>query len=345
MQMLKWYQETEDQHDVFLAGRIRLVRNLEHYPFPVKLAEEDGAELVGKLENGLKDIGSVDKRIFHTIPLSAMGTEEKEALKERRAINGAGVEKKGPESLLLSEDETVSITLDGEDHIRLQCFSHKVDLNGLWNEASRLDDYINERFAYAFHEKYGYLTAYPTNVGTGLRAAVTLHLPMLSAGKQFGKLVSEMSRFGVSVQGLYGEGSENYGSLYEVSNQKTLGQTEEEIIALVQQMADRLAASERKVKSLTLRNHRLDLEDEIYKSYGVLRYAKKLSVKEAMTYLSQVRVGEMEGLLQLKKPLNFYGLMMEIQPTNMKLLAPENEKTDLKQARASYIRSMLPELV
>ncbi|MCD2491810.1 ATP--guanido phosphotransferase [Lacrimispora sp. NSJ-141] len=345
MQMLKWYQETEDQHDVFLAGRIRLVRNLEHYPFPVKLTEEDGAELVEKLENGLKDIGSADKRIFHTIPLSAMGTEEKEALKERRAINGAGAEKRGPESLLLSEDETVSITLDGEDHIRLQCLSHKVDLNGLWNEASRLDDYINERFAYAFHEKYGYLTAYPTNVGTGLRAAVTLHLPMLSAGKQFGKLVSEMSRFGVSVQGLYGEGSENYGSLYEVSNQKTLGQTEEEIIALVQQMADRLAASERKVKSLTLRNHRLDLEDEIYKSYGVLRYAKKLSVKEAMTYLSQVRVGEMEGLLQLKKPLNFYGLMMEIQPTNIKLLAPENEKTDLKQARASYIRSMLPELV
>lgn len=345
MQMLKWYQKADGQHDVFVAGRVRLVRNLEHYPFPVKLSEEEAAGLVGKLEQELKDIGSADGRTFRVMPLSSMDMEEKDALKERRAINDASAEKKGPESLMLSEDENVSITLEGEDHIRLQCLSHKADLNNLWNEASILDDYINERFAYAFHEKYGYLTAYPTNVGTGLRAGVTLHLPMLSAGKQFGKLVSEMSRFGVAVRGIYGEGTENYGSLYEVSNQKTLGLTEEEIITLVQQMADRLAASERKIKSLTLRNHRLDMEDEIYKSYGVLRYAKKLSIKEAMTYLSQVRVGEMEGLLELKEPLNFYGLMMEIQPTNMKLLAPEDEKNDLKKARASYIRKKLPELV
>lgn len=343
--MLKWYQETKGQHDVFMARRIRLVRNLKNYPFPVKLSEEDSRELVEKLERGLENIGSVDGRVFHTISLSTMDADAKDALKERRAINGAGAEKKGPGSLMLSEDEKVSITLDGEDHIRLQCLSGGADLNSLWNEADSLDDYINERFDYAFHEKYGYLTAYPTNVGTGLRAGVTLHLPMLSAGKQFGKLVSEMSRFGVTVRGLYGEGSENYGSLYEVSNQKTLGMTEEEIITLVQQMADRLAASERKIKSLTLRNHRLDMEDEIYKSYGVLKYAKKLSIKEAMTYLSQVRVGEMEGLLQLKKPLNFYGLMMEIQPTNMKLLASEEEKNDLKQARASYIRKMLPEMI
>ena len=342
--MLKWYQETENQHDVFVAGRIRLVRNLEHYPFPLKLSGEDAGELVGKLENGLENIGSVDGKNYKKLSVSVMDKTEKKALKERRAINGAGASKEGPETLLLSEDESVSLLLNGEDHIRLQCIAGGAVLPALWKEAGQLDDYINERFGYAFHEKYGYLTAYPTNMGTGLRAAVALHLPMLSVGKQFTKLVGEISRFGVSVRGLYGEGSENYGALYEVSNQKTLGVTEEEIISLVQQMADRLAASERKIKSLTLRSHRLDMEDEVFKSYGVLKYAKKLSLKEAMIYLSQVRVGEMEGLLEFKTPLNLYGLMMEIQPAGMELLAPE-DKDDLKKARADYIRKQLPELV
>ncbi len=343
--MLKWYQETENRHDVFVAGRVRLVRNLEHYPFPLKLSGEDAGELVGKLENGLKDIGNTDGKQYQKLSVPVIDKTEKKALKERRAINDAGASKKGPETLLLSEDERVSILLNGEDHIRIQCITGGAELPALWKEAGQLDDYINERFGYAFHEKYGYLTAYPTNMGTGLRAGVTLHLPLLSVGKQFSKLVNEISRFGVSVRGVYGEGSENYGALYEVSNQKTLGVTEEEIISLVQQMADRLAASERKIKSFTLRGHRLDMEDEVFKSYGVLKYARKLSLKEAMTYLSQVRVGVTEGLLELKAPLNFYGLMMEIQPAGMELLAPEEDKDDLKKARADYIRKRLPELV
>ena len=116
--MLKWYQETERQHDVFVAGRVRLVRNLEHYPFPLKLSEEEGAELVRKMELGLKNIGSVDDRKFKTMELSSMDPEEKDALKERRAINGAGAEKKGPESLMLSEDEIVSITPVSYTHLR-----------------------------------------------------------------------------------------------------------------------------------------------------------------------------------------------------------------------------------
>ncbi len=343
--MLKWYQETENQHDVFVSSRIRLVRNLMHYPFPVKLSGEGRKELAGKLEEGLKDIGSVCGKDFRSLPLSLMGETERDALRERCAINGAGAENAGAAGLLLSEDETVSITLAGEDHLRLQCMSGQAELSRLWEEADRLDDYVNERFAYAFHEKYGYLTAYPTNVGTGLKAAVTLHLPLLSAGKRFGKLVAEIGRFGVAVRGVYGDGNENYGSLYEISNQKTLGVTEEEVISLVKQMADRLAASERKMKSVTLKNHRTDMEDEIFKSYGVLRYARKLNIKEAMTYLSQVRAGEMEGLLQFKKPVNLCRLMMEIQPANIRLLSPEKEENDLNQARAGYIRRMLPELV
>ena len=164
--MSKWYQDTEADHDVFTASRVRLVRNLEHYPFPVRLSEADGRELVEKLETCLKDIGAANGREFERIPVGSMDQEA------RRPQGAAGhkraaVSKEGPESLLLSADERVSITLDGEDHIRLQCICGGAGLNELWSEADRLDDYINERFDYAFHEKYGYLTAYPTNVGTG----------------------------------------------------------------------------------------------------------------------------------------------------------------------------------
>ncbi len=343
--MLKWYQKTEESHDVFVAERVRLVRNLAHEPFPVKLSEEEGKALLGRMERGMETLRDETGAAFSVLEMPELGDTEKQALKERRAINGAGAMKKGPERLLLSADESESLLLNGEDHIRIQCIGSGTGLEALWKEADRLDDAVNEQFPYAFHEKYGYLTAYPTNVGTGLRAGVTLHLPLLSVGKQFGKLVNEIGRFGVSVRGLYGDGAENYGALYEVSNQKTLGVSEAEILSLVQQMADRLAGNERKMKTMTLKNHRLDMEDEVFKSYGVLKYAKKLSVKEAMIYLSQVRVGETEGLLEFRSPMNFYGLMLEIQQANLELLAPEADRGDLKKARADHIRKRLPELV
>ena len=195
--MLKWYQKTEESHDVFVAERVRLVRNLAHEPFPVKLSEEEGKALLGRMERGMETLRDETGAAFSVLEMPELGDTEKQALKERRAINGAGAVKKGPERLLLSADESESLLLNGEDHIRIQCIGSGTGLEALWKEADRLDDAVNEQFPYAFHEKYGYLTAYPTNVGTGLRAGVTLHLPLLSVGKQFGKLVNEIGRFGV----------------------------------------------------------------------------------------------------------------------------------------------------
>ena len=149
------------------------------------------------------------------------------ALRERRILNMACVSRKEPSGLLLSADESGSIVLGGDDHIRMQILSPGLKLDELWQKADVLDDYVNERFSYAFDEKYGYLTSFPTNVGTGLRACAVLHLPTLSQVRKFQSIVADMSRFGTAIRGLYGEGSDNYGSLYEVSNQRTLGQSEE----------------------------------------------------------------------------------------------------------------------
>ena len=139
------------------------------------------------------------------------------------SLNRAAVEKKAPAGIILSEDEDTSILLNGDDHIRIQLLSSGLHLEELWERADALDDYINERFPYAFDDRYGYLTSFPTNVGTGLRASVVVHLPMLSSGRKFPALIADMSRFGTAVRGVYGEGEENFGSLYEISNQKTLG--------------------------------------------------------------------------------------------------------------------------
>ena len=236
--------------------------------------------------------------------------------------------------------------LNGTDHIRIQLLSPGLNLEALWKQGDKLDDYVNQRFSYAFDKKYGYLTSFPTNMGTGMRASVVLHLPNLSMGKKFTGLVSEMGRFGASVKGVYGEGSENYGALFQVANQKTLGLTEKEIVDLVGRVATQLLNQERQVRAMALKKHRLECQDEAYKSYGVLKYARRLSARDAMTFLSQLMSGINDGLLETKEPCAVYRLMLGIQPANLQKLSDRPlGKEELDVARASYLRSELPDLV
>ena len=231
--------------------------------FPQKLSDEEGLELVKRLEFGLKDLTQDDGRTYEYALLDELKDLDRQALRERRILNSGTVAKKSPVGIILSEDEETSIVLNGDDHIRLQILAPGLHLEELWQRADRLDDYINARFPYAFDEKYGYLTSYPTNTGTGLRACAILHLPTLSMGKKFSNMLAELSRFGVTIRGVYGEGSENYGALYEVANQKTLGQSEKEIVELVTKIARQLDAQERKVRRMALENHRLEREDDL----------------------------------------------------------------------------------
>ena len=221
-----------------------------------------------------------------------------------------------------------------------------LNLEGCYKRADRMDDYISERFEYSFDEKYGYLTSYPTNVGTGLRASVVLHLPLLSRKRSFNSLVADMGRFGTAVRGVYGEGSENYGSLYQVSNQKTLGQSEKEIIELVTKAAAELDAQERRLRQEALKQKPLGCQDEVYKSYGVLRYARRLTRKDAMEFLSQIMVGVRDGILKTKEPCSIYRIMLGIQPANLlKLAEKPMEKEELEAARAQFVRAELPEII
>ncbi len=343
--MLRWFEQTDNSRPGVISSRIRLVRNWQDYKFPAKLEEKESVEMIRKLEFGLKDLEKEEGRHLEFAMLDDLEELDRVALKERRVLNSAAVLKNKPVGILLSEDEDTGIVLNCDDHIRIQLLQSGLHLEELWERADRIDDYINERFAYAFDDRYGYLTTFPTNVGTGLRATAVIHLPMLSQGRKFSSLIGDMSRFGTAIRGVYGEGEENFGSLYEISNQKTLGQTEREILDTVSKAAIQLTNQEMQIRKLSLQRRRIEREDEVYKSYGVLKYARRLTARDAMIFLSQIMAGLTDGLIHTEEDFSVYRLMLGIQPANLQKLTdrPLN-KEELDGARAEFIRKELPEL-
>lgn len=343
--MAKWYEKVDNDASNIISSRVRLARNWDEYKFPSKLDDEEATVMISRLHEKLSDLGERSGRSFEFESLTTMPEIDRIALRERRLLNKTLVEKTTPGALLLSDDEEVSIILNGDDHLRMQIIKPGFQLNACYSEADMLDDYVNEKIYYAFSPKYGYLTSYPTNVGTGLKASVLVHLPSLNASQKFQDLLAGMSRFGVGVRGLYGRGVTNVGDIYEVYNQKTLGISEREILDIVSYVAHQLAGQETRIRRQTLEEHRLAREDEAYKSYGVLKYSRKLSVKEALSYLSHVRAGIEDGLLKPAAPVSIYRLMTESQPANLqKMYQKPLGQEELEKARADYIRENLPDL-
>ena len=343
--MLKLFECEEENRQNIISSKIRLARNWSEYVFPAKLSKEESLEMVKRLCEGLADLGEQDGNQYETTYLEDLSELDRRALKERRVLNASVLSRKAPMALMVSEKEDISLVFNGTDHIRIQALSTGLHLQELLKTANEVDDFINARFSYAFDEKYGYLTSFPTNVGTGMRASVMVHLPSLSLGKKFSSVLTNMGRFGVSIRGAYGEGRENYGSIFEVTNQKTMGQTEKELADLVGKVAQQLNDQENQVRALTLKNHKLEREDEVYKSYGVLKYARRLTMKEAMTYLSQLMAGITDGLIKPDNSCSIYRLMLGIQTANLQKLSDRPlGKEELDVARAAYLRRELLEL-
>ena len=344
--MSKWFDSVDNKNSNIVYSRIRLARNWDEYAFPSRMTAQQCGEMLERMKEGLKNLPELDGNPYKYQQLNEVRELEKLALRERRILNLAAVNKKEPAGRLLSEDEGSSLVLGGDDHIRMQFLASGLKLDELWQKADAMDDYVNERYSYAFDEKYGYLTSFPTNVGTGLRACAVLHLPTLSQVRKFQSIVADMSRFGTAIRGLYGEGSDNYGSLYEVSNQRTLGQSEKEIVELVTKAAAQLNNQEMRVRSATLNTQRLEREDEAYKSYGVLKYARKITEKDARIFISQLMAGEEDGLMKFNEECSLYSLIIGIKPANLNLWAKRPlDKDELDAVRAAYIRQNLPEII
>ncbi|MDF2543996.1 MAG: putative ATP:guanido phosphotransferase Hore [Herbinix sp.] len=344
--MLKWYEQNAADGDVVISSRVRLARNLSKYPFPSKLTDEQADELVDEVKEVTSSLTENQNRKFYSCSVSTLSDIDKTAMVERHIVSPLLAEKKQVTGLILSEDETISIMINEEDHIRIQAIVGGMNLEQAYEEANRIDDMTNEKLSFSYDEKYGYLTACPTNVGTGMRASYMVFLPALSSARMMQKLMEEVSKYGVTIRGIYGEGTKSLGSIYQISNQKTLGISEREILENLNRIVVQVVKQERKRREYMLSVSADEIEDQVYRTYGVLKYSRQISSTDAMTLLSQLKFGADCGLIKFDREFNVHQLMMGVQPGSLQWKLGKNVgSVSRDRSRADYIRKELPDII
>lgn len=329
-----WYKEKND--DIIISTRIRLARNIKKYPFPNAMTEAQLKSATSEIEAAIAGGNSTLSKTFKTLHMSQLDELSRKELVEKHLIS-PDLSRRA--SVMISEDESMSIMLMEEDHIRLQIIKGGMCPDEAWDLADKVDDCIEESLEYAFHKDFGYLTACPTNTGTGLRASVMMHLPALTMAGSINRIITEASNLGIAVRGLYGEGSKAYGALYQISNQITMGMTEKELINKLKNIVAQIKSREENTRKRLSEENSAELEDSVWRSYGTLKYARSVSSNEAKALISDVILGENMGIIQ-KDNVNMIALMIETEPsvliknTKKQLSAPERDR-----ARADYLRS------
>lgn len=307
-----WYSEKND-NDIMVSTRVRIARNIKKYPFPNMMSEKDAKGVCDDVKSAIFNSNSSLAGDFEYLQLSKTNPVNIRALTEQHFIS-PDLAKSKFGSVLINKDRTMSIMVNEEDHIRLQVILSGLKLKEAWETASKVDDLIEESVEYAFDEELGYLTACPTNLGTGLRASVMMHLPALTMTREISKIISSAGGLGIAVRGIYGEGSEALGNLYQISNQITMGSTEEELIAKVENIAKQIEGYEREARKNLLKNNKTALENRVWRSYGILKYSREISSKEAKALISDVILGKALNIIdeEVKAPL--VELMVKTEP-------------------------------
>lgn len=332
-----------DNEDLVISSRVRLARNLAKVPFPHKLSEEESRKLIELVDKVFYE-DDCTKNEFTTNYLWEKSENEREMFLEKHLISKNLIENSNKSAFILNKNETVSVMLNEEDHIRIQCITSGLNLEEVYNVSDNIDNLLEENLEYAFDERLGYLTTCPTNLGTGLRMSVMLHLPAISLNNQINGLLNALSQVGMTVRGLYGEGSKALGNIYQISNQVTLGRSEEEIMINLKALVSQVINEEKLARENLIKNSRHELEDRIYRSLGILRYAELLSSNECLKLLSYVRLGVEMGIIKDISKVTLNSLLVEIQPATIqqnhdKILSNRERDFD----RAKLVRNKLTE--
>jgi protein arginine kinase len=288
--MAEWIKAHGQDNDIVISSRIRLARNISNKLMPTKLNKEQAQEIIDLVYDSLKNSNASISHEFELIQMDQTSPLEKQVLVEKHLIS-PDLSKGTMGAVLIQMGEQVSIMINEEDHLRMQCIMPGFQLNKVWDMANKIDDLLEEIIPFSFHEKWGYLTACPTNIGTGMRASVMLHLPCLVLTGQINSLMQTIAKFGLTIRGIYGEGTEFLGDLFQISNQVTLGSTEEDIINNIHSVAKEIIKRERQIRANMKEYNPLNLQDKIYRAYGILKNARILSSEESMKLLSYVRLG------------------------------------------------------
>lgn len=338
--MLNWYLQNGKESDVVVSSRIRLARNLSNFPFVTKQTKETRT----KLEETVKEIVPSLGYGLKFVKLQDMDEITKMSLLEKHLVSPNFVmNKENTGAMLINDDENISVMINEEDHLRIQVMTSGLDIENLMNFSTELDEKIGKLLPYAYHEKYGFLTSCPTNVGTALRASVMVHLPGLEKTGNINKILEVINNFGMNIRGIYGEGSKAAANMYQISNKQTLGISEAEIVKNLKLITEKIIEQERLARKILARDS-IELEDKVYRAYGILTNAKKISSEEARDLLSEVKLGTDLGIIQELTDLKVKKLELYTKPANLqKYLGKQIDSYERDIKRAEVIKQIIVE--
>lgn len=312
--MKSWYQEEAFDEDVIVSSRVRLARNLKDYLFP-SVIDSESVENLSKRIFQLVDSQFEENYNFYKI--ADIDSIDRDVMVEKHLISKDLSQNLDRGSFFLRDDEKVNIMVNEEDHLRIQVLNPGLNIEESWLLADRVDDILEEDLDYAFHEDFGYLTSCPTNVGTGLRASVMVHIPALGMGGYLNGFIEGLNKLGLTVRGIYGEGSQVLGDFYQISNQITLGESEKAIIDKLKSVVGQVISKEREVRDFLINNKSIELEDRVFRSLAIVSSARIVTGKEAMAHLSNIRLGMEAGLLNAYSYEEILDLLIRVQTGNL----------------------------
>lgn len=341
----KWMQDKGPDSDVVISSRIRLARNIDGFLFCNVADQSELTEIATIIEHGAAEIAKYNQSLLHrayVIDLEELDSLDCIFLMERHLISRDLAEKYIARKVIIDEKEIISIMINEEDHIRLQTIGSGLQLRNLWEVINAIDNELGRKISYSFSAELGFLTACPTNTGTGLRVSVMFHLPALATTKEGRRILNSIVNMGYAIRGMYGEGSQTTGAFYQISNEATLGQSEEDIIENMQSIALQILSKEREARQILLERNRIKLEDMVLRAYGTLINAKTISSLESLELLSWVSLGVSLGIISGINPTNVARLLVLTRPAHLQKI--EEKKLDFATRdinRAEIIRKIL----
>lgn len=330
------------ENPIVLSSRVRLARNYEDLPFDVAEKPDCAAMCIARTTNALR-LSAADEG-FSLLRLRDMSENQRQSLAEYHWISRDLLKHPDTAAVMMNEAGGVSIMINEDDHLRIQAIRQGMDLPTAADACFQVDDALSRQVVFAFDKQLGYLTACPTNTGTGMRASLLIHLPMLTLCKQMGNVGQIVAKVGLTIRGVYGEGAEALGNLYQVSNQVTLGRTEQELISAVTAVGVQLTDMELALREKSLGNSRMALEDSVFRAWGLMKYARSMPLKEFFKHWSGVRLGAAMGMLHLPTA-TLDAMLDQVQDANLRALTEAPLKgTELCEKRAACIRAMLKDV-
>lgn len=336
----RWLDSSGQYADIVISSRIRLARNFQDIPFPNRAAASKLGQVLTRLYDCYPSIDELRDAYFFN--MNALSRQERQFLMERHLISPLFVDTKKPAGLIVSRDESLSIMINEEDHLRLQSIQSGLGIETAWERLHRLDEALSRQFNFAFSDQFGYLTACPTNTGTGIRVSVFINLPALALSKKIDDIIHDIAPSEIAIRGFYGEGSDILGNFFQISNQLTLGRTEQSVMNRIRNMAEQLVAHEQNARRELMRDEAIVVEDQVARAMAIIKHARLMDSAEAIHYLSLLRLGRALNLVAGIQFNELNELLVLIQPAHLQLFY--NRKLEPRERdilRTKVIRNKL----